>query len=56
MKAIIVILADTETQESLGRVVNALTAAKELQDAGNEVRIDIDDAGVKWPATLVKPG
>jgi hypothetical protein len=31
-KVAIVILADTETHESLGRVVNALEAVKEFKD------------------------
>lgn len=55
MKAAIVILADTETKESLGRAVNALTAAKEFKDAGDEVRVIFDGAGVKWPAAFAKP-
>ncbi|MDX1638601.1 MAG: DsrE family protein [Balneolaceae bacterium] len=44
----IVVLTDTETHESLGRVVNAMEFAKELQDHGDEVKIIFDGAGTKW--------
>jgi hypothetical protein len=47
-KAAIVVLADTETAGDLGRVVNALTTAKEFKEAGDEVTIVFDGAGTKW--------
>lgn len=47
-KVAVVVLADTETHESLGRVVNALELAKELQDNDDEVKIIFDGAGTKW--------
>ena len=55
VKVAIVILADTETHESLGRVVNALEAVKEFKDAGDDVQLIFDGAGVKWAVDLTKP-
>jgi len=52
-KAAIVILADTETHESLGRVVNALEFAKEMQENNDEVKIVFDGAGTKWVPELI---
>lgn len=51
-KVAIVVLAGTESHESLGRVVNALELAKELQDHEDEVRIVFDGAGTKWVPEL----
>jgi hypothetical protein len=47
-KIVIVIYADTETHESLGRAVNALEFAKELDEQNQEVAIIFDGAGTKW--------
>jgi hypothetical protein len=47
-KVAIVVLAGTETHEGLGRVVNALEAAKELKEGPDEVRIIFDGAGTAW--------
>jgi hypothetical protein len=47
-KAAIVVLADTETGGDLGRVVNALTTAKEFKETGDEVTLVFDGAGTKW--------
>lgn len=47
-KVAIVVLADTETHESLGRVVNALEFAKELTEHDDDVKIIFDGAGTKW--------
>lgn len=55
MKAAIVVLADTETHEQLGRVVNALEAVKEFKEAGDDVRLIFDGAGTKWVVALSKP-
>lgn len=55
MKAAIVVLADTETHEQLGRVVNALEAVKEFKDAGDDVRLIFDGAGTKWVVELSDP-
>ena len=51
-KAAIVILADTETHGDLGRLANALTAAKEFKQAGAGCTIVFDGAGTKWIAEL----
>jgi len=55
MKAAIVVLADTETYEGLGRVVNAMVATQEFKDAGDDVRLIFDGAGVRWAGELAKP-
>ena len=55
-KAAIVVLADTETSGDLGRVVNALTTAKEFKESGDEVAIVFDGAGTKWIPALSDPG
>jgi len=47
-KAAIVVLADTEAAGELGRVVNALTTAKEFKESGDEVAVVFDGAGTKW--------
>lgn len=47
-KVAIVILAGAESHDSLGRVVNALELAKELQDYDDEVKIVFDGAGTEW--------
>jgi hypothetical protein len=54
-KAAMVVLADTGSAEGLGRVVNALTTAKELKEAGDEATVIFDGAGTKWVAKLSKP-
>ncbi len=54
-KVAIVVLADTETHEALGRVVNALEAVKEFKEARDEVRLIFDGAGVKWVTELSRP-
>jgi hypothetical protein len=51
-KAAVVVLADTETAGDLGRVVNALTTAKELKQEGDEVVVVFDGAGTKWIPAL----
>jgi hypothetical protein len=55
IKAATVVLADTDSAEGLGRVVNALTTAKELEEAGDEATLIFDGAGTKWVAELSKP-
>ncbi|MDO8596924.1 MAG: hypothetical protein Q7R45_09895 [Sulfuricaulis sp.] len=55
MKVAIIVLADTETHEQLGRVVNALEAVKEFKDAKDDVQLIFDGAGTKWVVELAKP-
>ena len=54
-KVAIVVLADTDSFEGLGRVANALEAVKEFKDAGDTVRLILDGAGTKWAGELDKP-
>ncbi len=54
-KAALIVFADTDTAEGLGRAVNALTSAKEFRDAGDEALIVFDGAGTKWVAELSDP-
>jgi len=53
-KAAIVVLADTETKEALGRVVNAMQVVKEFKEGGNDVQLIFDGAGVKWAGELTR--
>ena len=48
----IVLLADTETAGDMGRMANALTAVQEFAEAGDDVKLIFDGAGVKWPGVL----
>jgi len=54
-KIAIVILADTTPADGLGRVVNALMAAKEFKDAKDEVQVIFTGAGTKWMGELANP-
>ena len=47
-KAASVVFADTDRPEGMGRVVNALTTAKEFKEAGDEAVVIFDGAGTKW--------
>ncbi len=51
----IVVLADTETKEGLGRVANALTSARDFEESGDEVAIIFDGAGTRWIGELSDP-
>ena len=51
-KAASIVLADTDRAEGLGRVVNALTTAKEFKEAGDDAVVIFDGAGTKWVAEL----
>lgn len=51
-KAALVVLADTEAGDGLGRVVNAMVTAKELKASGDEVALLFDGAGTKWVPAL----
>lgn len=53
--AAIVVLADTESHADLGRVTNALQAAREFeQEEGDDVRVIFDGAGTKWVTELTE--
>ncbi|SHH01744.1 DsrE family protein [Halobaculum gomorrense] len=51
--AAIILLAGTDGHDSLGRVVNALEAAKEFAEAdGDELELIFDGAGTTWVPEL----
>ncbi len=52
----LIILAGTDARGDLGRVVNALEAAREFHEAGDDVRIVFDGAGTRWLGELTSPG
>lgn len=56
MKTAIVIMSDPNaaTEESLGRLNNALALAYEGRAAGDTVDIVFKGAGTRWPAELAK--
>ena len=54
-KVLVLVLADIETKEALGRVVNALQTVREFKDAGDEVRLVFDGAGTRWIGELGSP-
>jgi hypothetical protein len=51
-KAAIVVLAGTEGHENLGRITNALQAAKEFHEGGDELKLIFDGAGTEWTEEL----
>jgi hypothetical protein len=53
-KVAIIILTDTTEADGLGRVVNALMAAKEFKEAGDTVEVIFTGAGTKWVEELAK--
>lgn len=53
-KVAVFVLADTGTNEGLGRVVNALMAVKELKDSGEQVQLYFDGTGTRWPGELAR--
>lgn len=54
-KVAIAVFADTETHGDLGRIANALTMARGLKAANDEVTIIFDGAGTKWVRELSQP-
>lgn len=52
----ILVLAGTDTKADLGRVVNALQIARELDEAGDDVTIIFDGAATRWVPTLSDEG
>ena len=54
LKVAIVVLAGTDTYEGMGRVANALVAVQEYKEAGDDVQLIFDGAGVGWPPELSK--
>jgi hypothetical protein len=56
MKAAIILFADTDRPEGMGRMANALTSASEFKEAGDEIVVIFDGAGVKWVPELADEG
>jgi len=56
MKAAIVVLSDPKSgsEESLGRVFNALAAAYDFKQQGEEVTVRFQGAGTRWIGELSK--
>ena len=56
MKAAIVVFSDPKSgsEESLGRVFNALAAAYDFKQKGDDVRILFQGAGTRWAGELTK--
>ncbi len=56
MKAAIIILSDPKSgsAEALGRVFNALAAAYDLKQKGDEVTVLFQGAGTRWLGELTK--
>jgi hypothetical protein len=54
MKAAIVVLSDPKSgsEESLGRLFNALAAAYDFKNRGEEVTIQFQGAGTRWISAL----
>ncbi len=57
MKAAILVLSDPNpgSEEALGRVFNALAAAYDFRQNGNEVSMLFQGAGTRWLKELGKP-
>jgi len=53
-KAAVILLADTETHADMGRAANALTTVQEFAEAGDDITLIFDGAGVRWAAALLK--
>lgn len=56
MKAAVVILSDPKpgSEEALGRLFNALAAAYDFKQRGDEVTVLFQGAGTRWAGELVK--
>jgi len=53
-KIAIVVFADTNTMEAMGKVSNAFVLANEAIEAGDELKIIFEGAGTKWIGELEK--
>ena len=55
MKAAIIVLSDPNSgEDALGRVFNALAAAYDFQQQGDQVSVLFQGAGTRWIAELTK--
>lgn len=55
VKISVVLLAGTEQHSDLARTLNALALTKEAKEAGDEVELVFDGAGVAWIPELNDP-
>ncbi|TAK87674.1 MAG: hypothetical protein EPO20_03415 [Betaproteobacteria bacterium] len=57
MKTAIVLLSDPKngSEESLGRLFNALAAAYDFKQGGDDVQVYFQGAGTRWAGELIKP-
>lgn len=53
-KISVVLLADVESHGDLGRATNAISLVKEAKEAGDDVELIFDGAGVQWVRELSK--
>jgi len=53
-KIAIVVFADTNTMEAMGKVSNAFVLASEAIEAGDELKIIFEGAGTKWIGEMEK--
>ncbi|WP_280396690.1 hypothetical protein [Nocardia carnea] len=55
-KTAVLVLSDPNGgDEALGRMFNALAAAYDFDQAGDEVRVQFQGAGTRWPELLESP-
>jgi hypothetical protein len=54
-KMTVVLLADAETHEAMGRAANAFELVKEAKQAKNDVELILDGAATRWARELAKP-
>lgn len=55
-KAAILLFADTETPEGMGRMANALTTVSEFKEADDDAILIFDGAGTRWVPLLADAG
>lgn len=57
MKQAIIVMSDPSngSEEALGRVFNALAAAYDAKQAGDDVTLQFQGTGTRWAGELVKP-
>ena len=55
-KAAVILFADTDTPEAMGRMANALTTVKEFKEAGDDAILVFDGAATRWVPELAEPG
>lgn len=56
-KAAVIVLSDPKTgsEESLGRLFNALAAVYDFKERGDDVQLLFQGAGTRWAGELVNP-